>query len=176
MRTSRMCTKQRIAPGGETIYMYTPRRWQFNAGISFRRQSGHQYLETKICLSSWIQKSRRIYVRLRTGPQFAHLWWPAVAKLQAYSLGSCATGQTNGRIALFRNAPPLGRGHNKTTSEQECMQSIKWQQRCGLLLSVLQSSCTYCSHSVRSRVYETVEPVRLSVCPIIRPQLLLRAA
>ena len=30
-------------------------------------------------------KSRRIYVRLRTGPQSAHLWWPAVAKLQAAS-------------------------------------------------------------------------------------------
>jgi len=29
------------------------------------------------------QKSRRIYVRPRTGPQSAHLWWPAVAKLQA---------------------------------------------------------------------------------------------
>jgi len=28
------------------------------------------------------------YVRPRTGPQSAHLWWPAVAKLQrAYSLG-----------------------------------------------------------------------------------------
>ena len=43
---------------------------------------------------SSIQKSRRIYVRpTRTGPQSAHLWWPAVAKLQpagsqrAYSLG-----------------------------------------------------------------------------------------
>jgi len=30
-----------------------------------------------------VQKSRRIYVRPRTGPQSAHLWWPAVAKLQA---------------------------------------------------------------------------------------------
>jgi len=29
------------------------------------------------------QKSRRIYVRPRTGPQSAHFWWPAVAKLQA---------------------------------------------------------------------------------------------
>jgi len=29
---------------------------------------------------SSIQKSRRIYVRPRTGPQSAHLWWPAVAK------------------------------------------------------------------------------------------------
>ena len=29
------------------------------------------------------KKSRRIYVRPRTGPRSAHLWWPAVAKLQA---------------------------------------------------------------------------------------------
>ena len=33
--------------------------------------------------SSSLKKSRRIYVRPRTGPQSAHLWWPAVAKLQA---------------------------------------------------------------------------------------------
>ena len=50
------------------------------------------------------------YVRPRTGPQSVHLWWPAMAKLQAasmhlYSLGSCAMGQTDGRIALFQNAP-----------------------------------------------------------------------
>ena len=32
------------------------------------------------------QKSRRIYVRPRTGPQSAHLWWPAVAKLLAASV------------------------------------------------------------------------------------------
>ena len=33
----------------------------------------------------------------------AHLWRPAaVAKLQAYGLGSCATGQTDERIALFQ--------------------------------------------------------------------------
>ena len=31
-------------------------------------------------------KSRRIYVRPRTGPQSAHLCWPAVAKLQAASV------------------------------------------------------------------------------------------
>ena len=36
---------------------------------------------------SSIQKSRRIYVRPRTGPQSAaHLRWPAVAKLQAASV------------------------------------------------------------------------------------------
>ena len=50
------------------------------------------------------------YVRPRTSPQSVHLWWPAMAKLQAasmhlYSLGSCAMGQTDGRIALFQNAP-----------------------------------------------------------------------
>jgi len=62
---------------------------------------------------SSIQKSRRIYVRPRTGPQSARLWWATVAKL--LSLGSCAMGQTNGqtdgRIALFQNVP-LERGHN----------------------------------------------------------------
>jgi len=31
------------------------------------------------------QKSPRIYVRPRTGPQYAHLWWPAVAEMQAAS-------------------------------------------------------------------------------------------
>ena len=35
---------------------------------------------------SSIQNSRRIYVRPRTGPQSAQLWWPAVAKLQAASV------------------------------------------------------------------------------------------
>jgi len=29
---------------------------------------------------------QQIYVRPRTGPQSAHLWWPAVAKLQAASV------------------------------------------------------------------------------------------
>ena len=36
--------------------------------------------------SSAAVKSRRIYVRPRTGPQSAHLWWSAVAKLQAASV------------------------------------------------------------------------------------------
>ena len=69
--------KQGIHRGGETICSSPPtavRRWQ---------------------------KSLRIYVRPRTGPQSAHLWWPAVAKLQAASvlityIGSCAMGQTDG--------------------------------------------------------------------------------
>ena len=32
------------------------------------------------------QESQRIYVRPRTGPQSARLWWPAVTKLQAASV------------------------------------------------------------------------------------------
>ena len=39
-----------------------------------------------ICVSPLTQKSRRIYVRPRTGPQFVHLWWPVVAKPQAASV------------------------------------------------------------------------------------------
>jgi len=35
---------------------------------------------------SLIQKSRRIYIRPRTGLQSTHLWWPAVAELQAASV------------------------------------------------------------------------------------------
>jgi len=36
--------------------------------------------------SSTVAKSQRIYVRPWTGPQSAHLWWLAVAKLQAASM------------------------------------------------------------------------------------------
>ena len=46
--------------GGETI---SPRRWQFDPNMV-----------------------ADLYVRPRTGPQSAHLWWPAVAKLQAASV------------------------------------------------------------------------------------------
>jgi len=34
----------------------------------------------------------------------------AAGSQRAFSLGSCVMGQTDGRIALFQNAP-LGRGH-----------------------------------------------------------------
>ena len=66
------------------------------------------FLATKICVSQWIQKSRRIYVRSRTGPQSTHLWWPAVAKLQAVSVPKAKAAapwdrQAGGRIALFQN-------------------------------------------------------------------------
>jgi len=55
---------------------------------------------------SSVQKSRLIYVRSRTVPQSAHLWWAVVDKLQAASV-PIAMGQTDGRIALFQNAPIL---------------------------------------------------------------------
>jgi len=63
---------------------------------------------------SSVQKSLWIYVRPWTGPQSAHLWWPAVAKLQAASVPIAEAaapwdretgGQTDGRIALFQRAP-----------------------------------------------------------------------
>ena len=40
----------------------------------------------RYALRRWQFDSRRIYVRPRTVPQSAHLWWPAVAKLQAASV------------------------------------------------------------------------------------------
>ena len=78
--------KKQIIASGATR-RYAPRRWQFD--------------------------SRRIYVRPRTGPQSAHLWWQAVAKLQAASvpiawaaarLGHLLPGR-DGRIAVSLNAP-----------------------------------------------------------------------
>ena len=54
-------------------------------------------------------RGRLIFARPRTGPQSAHISggrrWLSVPI--AYSLGSCAMGQTDGRIALLQNAPPL---------------------------------------------------------------------
>jgi len=54
---------------------------------------------------SSIQKPRRIYVRPRTRPHISG-GRPAAGSQCAYSLGSCAMGQTDERIALFHNAAP----------------------------------------------------------------------
>jgi len=91
--------KQVIAPGAAR--RYARRRWQFD--------------------------SRRIYVRSRTDLQSAHLWWRAVAKLQAASVpiaqSSCAMEQTEGRITVSRNAPPLyGEWHIITSA-------VEWSAR-----------------------------------------------
>ena len=57
-------------------------------------------------------RGRLIFARPRTGPQSAHISggrrWLSVPI--AHSLGSCAMGQTDGRIALLQNAPPQGAG------------------------------------------------------------------
>ena len=74
-----------------------------------------------------IKKSQQIYVHPRTGPHSAHLWWPAVAKLQA---ASCAIGQTNGRIALFQNAPPPAR-----------VEGIKYVRHCSLVVGCIINNC-----------------------------------
>ena len=47
---------------------------------------------------SSIQKSRLIYVHPRTGPQSAHLWWPAVAKLQAAGVPGMGDKTGEGRL------------------------------------------------------------------------------
>ena len=58
----------------------------------------------------WQFDSRRIYVRPRTDPQFAHLWWPASCRQPAcYSLGR--DRRTDGRIAVWLNAPLRRMGH-----------------------------------------------------------------
>jgi len=67
--------KTRYRPRHNTM---SPRRWQFDGGISFRLQLGRlcQSMDPKIAAD----------LRPRTGQQSAHLWWPAVAKLQAASM------------------------------------------------------------------------------------------
>jgi len=51
------------------------------------KHRGGKISENAVCLlASLIQKSLQIYFRPRTGPQSAHLWWPAAAKLQVASV------------------------------------------------------------------------------------------
>jgi len=73
----------RYRPGTARRYAPPPRRWQFDGG---KNCSGsvpvHRQVRTSV---------------VATGSQ------------HACSLGSCATGQTDGRITLFQNAP-LGEG------------------------------------------------------------------
>jgi len=64
--------------------------------------------DQSICVSPLIQKSRRIYVRPRTGPQSAHLWWLSCrqpACLYPRQLRHATGGRTDGRITLFQNVP-----------------------------------------------------------------------
>jgi len=63
--------------------------------------------------SPWIQQSRRIYVRPRTGPRSAHLWWPAVAKLQAASVPIARQlrhGTDRRTDRVIPKCPPYGGG------------------------------------------------------------------
>ena len=76
--------------------------------------AARRYAPPQMAVRRW-QKSRRIYVRPRTCPQSAHLWWPAVADLQAASVPIAEAaapwdrqtdGHAYGWIALCQN----GRG------------------------------------------------------------------
>ena len=90
--TANTCLTRYRPGGGETI---CPRRWLFDGGISFRRQSGH--------------RGSKIAPDLRPSADGSAVR-TSLAKLQAASVpiaqaGSCAMGQIDGRIALFKNAP-----------------------------------------------------------------------
>ena len=67
-------------------------------------------------------KSRRIYVRPRTGPQSAHLWCPAVRYdgQRAYSPGSCAMGQTDGSKSFTYKMVPKTSWHRFGTKLRHC--------------------------------------------------------
>ena len=58
---------------------------RFPSKTRYRPVGGEKICPPSMAVRRW-QKPRRIYVRPRTGPQSAHLWWPAVAKLQAASV------------------------------------------------------------------------------------------
>jgi len=84
----------------------------------------------------WIQKLWRIYDRLQTVPQSTHLWWLAVAKLQAASVpiayaGSCTMGQTDGWIVVSLNATPTAGGMIITTATiEQCTNDVQMHARC----------------------------------------------
>ena len=94
---------------------------------------------------SQIQKSRRIYICPQTGPQSAHLWWPAMTKLQAASVPvACAVGQTDGQIVISLNAL-IRRGgaqwiHDSTDDSKLCRQ----QFCCSGSAGVMSTVCTCC--------------------------------
>ena len=84
-------------------------------------------IETKMCVSSRIQQSRRIYVRPRTGPQSAHLWWPTVAKLQA------ASAPKQLRCGTDRRTDRSPRSGNITTASARVC--VSWSYCSGTSLS-----------------------------------------
>ena len=82
----------------EAARRYAPRRWQFDGG----KNRG----DLRPPVDGWAVRTSIV----AGGGSDAD-------SQRAYSLGSCAVGQTDGRIALFQNAPPLGRGGHKNTQE-----------------------------------------------------------
>jgi len=95
---------------------------------------------------SRIQKSRRIYVRPRTGPQSAHFRWRAVAKLQAASVciqprklrraasvpiayaGIAAPWDRQTDGSRYSQMPPslLGREHDKFHHDWPSVRLVSW--------------------------------------------------
>jgi len=63
------------------------------------------------------RRSRRIYVRARTDPQYAQLWWPGLGAARLGQVGQRdgqTDRQTDGRIGASPNAPPPTAGEKMT--------------------------------------------------------------
>jgi len=60
------------------------------------------------------RRSRRIYVRARTDPQSAQLWWPGLGAARLAGPGG-TDRRTDGRIAVSLNVP-LRRGRKRTAA------------------------------------------------------------
>ena len=111
-----------LAANGSSVCSSVPRRRLNND--AFRAMLQHNKISPRgrrdnmpppMAVRRW-QKSRRIYVRPRTGPQSAHLWWPAVAKLQATGVPIAQAAapwdrQTDG--SRYSKMPPRADGMKK---------------------------------------------------------------
>jgi len=71
------------------------------------------------------RRSRRIYVRARTDPQYAQLWWPGLGAHRLGQVGQTdgqTDRQTDGRIGASLNAPPPTAREKMTKSTKSQMQ------------------------------------------------------
>ena len=96
--TRKKCCDKKVSPRGRRDDMCPPPA-DGSSTVAYRFGANQA-----VCFSPW---SRRIYV---------HLWWPAVAKLQAASVPIAQAAaprdrQTDG--SRYLKMSPLGRGHNK---------------------------------------------------------------
>ena len=75
-----------------------PHRWQFDGGISFQAISTYMYIQIAVDLRPSADGSAVRTSLVAVGGKTA-------GSQCVYSLGSCAVGETDGRIAVSLNAP-----------------------------------------------------------------------